>query len=104
MGIQRADGQKMLFESKSRGILYTVYVGDSTFWAFRMGPAASGRGLDDIDRILFRITKVGCIFFMVVNSVLPLAGFGPSDYRKDAYHFKSHVKKLGIPYTTKLYR
>ena len=25
--------------------------------AFRMGPAASGRGLCDIDRVLFRVTK-----------------------------------------------
>ena len=28
------------------------------FPAFRMGPAASGRGLCDIDRILFRVTKL----------------------------------------------
>ena len=27
------------------------------FPAFRMGPEASGRGLCDIDRILFRVTK-----------------------------------------------
>ena len=27
------------------------------FSAFRMGPAANGNGLCDIDRILFRVTK-----------------------------------------------
>ena len=71
------------------------------FWAFRMGPAAVRLG--DIDRVLFRITKVGFIFSMVVISVLPPAGFGQSDYRKDAYHFKSRVKKLRTPYTTTIY-
>ena len=28
------------------------------FSAFRIGPAASGRGLCDIDRVLFRVTHV----------------------------------------------
>ena len=27
------------------------------FSAFRVGPAASGRGLCDIDRVLFRVSK-----------------------------------------------
>ena len=27
------------------------------FWAFRTGPPASGRGLCDIDSVLFRVTK-----------------------------------------------
>ena len=102
MGIQRADGLEILFESKSRAF-NDVYVGDSMFWAFRMGLAASGRGQGDIDRVLFRITKAGCIFSMVAISVLPLAEFGPNDYRTDAYHFKSHVKKLRTPYTTAIY-
>ena len=30
---------------------------DSMFSAFRMDPAASERGLCDIDRVLFRVTK-----------------------------------------------
>ena len=30
---------------------------DSMFSAFRLGPMLSGRGLCDIDRILFRVTK-----------------------------------------------
>ena len=42
------------------------------FPAFRMGPAASGRGLCDIDRALFGVTK-------------------------------SHVKKLGLAGTAKIY-
>ena len=66
------------------------------FWAFRMGPAATRRGLCDIVRVLYRVTKVGYIFPMVVISVLPLAGFGPSDYRKDAYHFKSRIKNWEV--------
>jgi len=41
--------------------------------ALHMGPAASGRGLFDIDGVLFRIAKL-------------------------------RVKKLGSPYTTKIYR
>ena len=31
---------------------------DSTILAFRLGLAASGRGLCDIDRVLFRVTKL----------------------------------------------
>ena len=27
------------------------------FLAFRMGPGTSGRGLCDVDRVLFRVTK-----------------------------------------------
>ena len=69
---------------------------NSVFWAFRMGPAATRRGLCDIVRVLYRVTKVGYIFPMVVISVLPLAGFGPSDYRKDAYHFKSRIKNWEV--------
>ena len=30
---------------------------DSMFSAFRLGPAVSGRGLCDINKVLFRVTK-----------------------------------------------
>ena len=32
-------------------------------------------------------TKVGCVFPMVVVSILPHAEFGPNDHREDAPHF-----------------
>ena len=31
--------------------------------------------------------KVGCVFSMVVVSILPHAEFGPNDHQKDAPHF-----------------
>ena len=31
--------------------------------------------------------KVGCVFRMVVVSILPHAEIGPNDYREDALHF-----------------
>ena len=37
---------------KSRRIMHRI---DSTILAFRLGLAASGRGLCDIDRLLFRV-------------------------------------------------
>ena len=32
-------------------------------------------------------TKVGCIFLMVVVSILPHTEFGPNDHREDVPHF-----------------
>ena len=32
-------------------------------------------------------SKVGCVFPMVVVSILPHAEFGPNDHREDAPHF-----------------
>ena len=33
------------------------------------------------------ISKVGCVFLIVVVSILPRAEFGPSDHREDAFRF-----------------
>ena len=35
----------------------------------------------------YPFNKVGCIFPMVVVSILPRAEFGPKDHREDALHF-----------------
>ena len=35
----------------------------------------------------FQVHKVGCVFAMVVVSILPQAEFGPNDHRQDAPHF-----------------
>ena len=32
-------------------------------------------------------SKEGCVFLMVVVSILPPVGFGPNDHREDAPHF-----------------
>ena len=32
-------------------------------------------------------TKVGCVYAMVIVSILPHAEFGPNDHREDAFHF-----------------
>ena len=36
------------------------------------------------------INKVGCVFPMVVVSILLHAEFGPNDHREDASHFRKH--------------
>ena len=39
--------------------------------------------------LLEQRSKVGCVFPMVVVSILPHAEFGPNDHRKDALHFNT---------------
>ena len=41
--------------------------------------------------------KVGCVFPMVVVSILPHTEFGPNDHREDASHFILKYK-LTIPF------
>ena len=38
-------------------VFLNVVIRDFMFSEFRMGPAASGRGLRGIDRVLFKVTK-----------------------------------------------
>ena len=38
-----------------------------------------------------RLFKVGCVFPMVVVSILPHAEIGPNDHREDALHFIVHI-------------
>ena len=40
------------------------------------------------------LSKVGCVFAMVVVSILPYAEFGRNDHREDAPHFKRYTSKL----------
>ena len=37
---------------------------------------------------LQKSNKVGCVFSMVVNSILPHAEFGRNDHREDVPHYK----------------
>ena len=36
---------------------------------------------------LFHLYKVGCVFPMVIVTILPHAEFGPNDHREKASHF-----------------
>ena len=36
---------------------------------------------------IYQHTKVGCVYPMVVVSILPHAEFEPNDHQEDAYHF-----------------
>ena len=40
------------------------------------------------------LSKVGCVFPMVVVSMMPRADFGPSDHRDDALHFTKYIFRL----------
>ena len=42
------------------------------------------------------LNKVGCVFSMVVVSILPHAEFGPNDHQKDAPHFTYKILELLI--------
>ena len=43
------------------------------------------------------IYKVGCVFPMVIVSILPHAEFGPNDHREDAPHFITRHTIVWIP-------
>ena len=57
--------------------------------AFGQVPEAEGhgKGLSHENSALFRFCKVGCVFPMVIVSILPHAVFRRNDHRKDAPHF-----------------
>ena len=43
--------------------------------------------------IICSADKVGCVFSMVIVSILPHAEFGPNDHREDAPYFRIGVLK-----------
>ena len=50
---------------------------------------------EQIHQQVWFMSKVGCVFPMVIASILPHAEFGPNDHREDAPHFICIISHRG---------
>ena len=41
-------------------------------------------------------SKVGCVFPMIVVSLLPHADYGRNDHREDAFHFINEIRQKSL--------